>query len=293
MRDDLIYDVGVHGGEDTAYYLARGYRVVAIEADPTLVQAAHERFAQHVASGRLTLLNFAVGDVDGTAKFWICPTSRVWNSFEESIAARAGPGHYAIEVPVRRFSGVLKEHGVPHYLKIDIEGFDDRCLAGIDPQDPPRYVSWEMSGPEEIPLAVSKGYNAFKLVSQTRFEVVAPHADAQPAAASHGRTNWRAALGRTLPSPVKRVLRAGKRLLSGRGVCGSEGVVVRRLAWEGGSWAFTFGSSGPFGDDLGGEWLSAEEAARTFLDIQARRDAGVPVWQGDWFDMHATIRTST
>ncbi len=30
MIPDLIYDVGMHDGEDTAYYLARGYRVVAI-----------------------------------------------------------------------------------------------------------------------------------------------------------------------------------------------------------------------------------------------------------------------
>ena len=32
---DLIYDVGFHQGEDTAYYLKKGFRVVAFEAHPT------------------------------------------------------------------------------------------------------------------------------------------------------------------------------------------------------------------------------------------------------------------
>ena len=30
--DDLIYDVGMNNGDDTAYYLHKGFRVVAVEA---------------------------------------------------------------------------------------------------------------------------------------------------------------------------------------------------------------------------------------------------------------------
>ena len=33
----LIYDIGLHRGEDTAYYVARGFNVIAIEANPDLV----------------------------------------------------------------------------------------------------------------------------------------------------------------------------------------------------------------------------------------------------------------
>jgi hypothetical protein len=35
---NLIYDVGMNDGNDTAYYLSRGFRVVAIEANPVLVE---------------------------------------------------------------------------------------------------------------------------------------------------------------------------------------------------------------------------------------------------------------
>ena len=37
MNPRLIYDVGMHNGDDTAYYLRRGFRVVAIEPNPALV----------------------------------------------------------------------------------------------------------------------------------------------------------------------------------------------------------------------------------------------------------------
>ena len=31
MHEDLIYDIGVHVGEDTDYYLRKGFRVVGID----------------------------------------------------------------------------------------------------------------------------------------------------------------------------------------------------------------------------------------------------------------------
>ena len=38
----LIFDIGMHHGQDTAYYLSLGNRVVAVDADPTLIDRARE-----------------------------------------------------------------------------------------------------------------------------------------------------------------------------------------------------------------------------------------------------------
>ncbi len=62
MQKDLIYDVGFHHGEDTEFYLAKGFKVVAIEAHPGLYRAGLEKFADHIESGRLVLLNLAVAE---------------------------------------------------------------------------------------------------------------------------------------------------------------------------------------------------------------------------------------
>jgi hypothetical protein len=51
------------------------------------------------------------------------------------------------------------------------------------------------------------------------------------------------------------------------------------------AYEFQFGSSGPFGKDLGGDWLNAEDMRellrnhhQTFTDVH-----------GDWFDLHASL----
>ena len=36
---DLVYDVGMHKGEDTEFYLRKGFRVIAFEADPDLAHS--------------------------------------------------------------------------------------------------------------------------------------------------------------------------------------------------------------------------------------------------------------
>ena len=35
--ENLIFDIGFHKGEDTLFYLLKGYRVIAVDADPDLI----------------------------------------------------------------------------------------------------------------------------------------------------------------------------------------------------------------------------------------------------------------
>ena len=51
----LIFDVGAHEGEDSAFYLSRGFDVVAVEANPILVEKLLDRFRDEISAGRFTL----------------------------------------------------------------------------------------------------------------------------------------------------------------------------------------------------------------------------------------------
>ena len=166
MVPDLIFDVGMNNGDDTAYYLFKGYRVIAIEADPTLIDAARARFADAIRNGRLELVNAAIGAGEGVADFWICDEKREWNSFDRRFAAREGLPHHAIPVKCCRFRSLLSQYGTPHYLKIDIEGHDHYCLEDLDAQDLPRYVSVEMGPLESLLMLRDLGYTGFKLITQ-------------------------------------------------------------------------------------------------------------------------------
>jgi FkbM family methyltransferase len=142
----LIYDVGLHTGGDTAYYLHQGYRVIAVEADPALAARAQKRFADAVAAGQLIILNVAIAESSGHATFWISDANSQWNSCHRRIAGRRGSSHHAIQAQTRRFEEILDEYGVPWYLKIDIEGNDPLCVrwraAGCPPSSRSRRNVW-------------------------------------------------------------------------------------------------------------------------------------------------------
>jgi 16S rRNA A1518/A1519 N6-dimethyltransferase RsmA/KsgA/DIM1 with predicted DNA glycosylase/AP lyase activity len=64
-KETLIYDVGAHKGEDTRFYLAKGFSVVAIEASPELCASLQNEFPAYVKNGMLNILNAAVAEASG------------------------------------------------------------------------------------------------------------------------------------------------------------------------------------------------------------------------------------
>jgi FkbM family methyltransferase len=175
MQNDLIFDLGMHDGADTDYYLRKGFRVVAVEADPLLTAAAAQRFAEPIAARRLTIVNKAVAAKPGRVVLHRVQNS-IWSTIEDAraeLAARKGSGHDDIEVDAITSADLVREFGVPHYLKIDIEGLDTTALKGLlEVKERPRYVSIEaerrdlQSVRDELAIFVSLGYDQFKVVPQ-------------------------------------------------------------------------------------------------------------------------------
>jgi len=91
LQDGLVYDVGANNGDDTAYYLFKGYRVLAIEADPSLMDELNARFAAEVAGGQLQILNIALAPTRRVAQFYICEGYSLWNSFDREDCLAYGP----------------------------------------------------------------------------------------------------------------------------------------------------------------------------------------------------------
>lgn len=174
MNQDLIYDVGMHRGKDTEFYLRKGFRVVAIEANPALVKLVANNLASDVASGRLKIVECAIADKPGTAEFWINTNDDLWSSLSKDHTA-SWTDQQRIEVEARTFDTVLTEYGVPYYLKVDIEGADLLCLAALARfPTKPKFVSFECSLDdfeqtfEALSTLWQLGYRRFKLVNQAR-----------------------------------------------------------------------------------------------------------------------------
>jgi len=287
MIDDLIYDVGMNNGDDTAYYLHRGYRVVAIDADPQACDKARLRFQDQVSRGRLTILNVGIAAEPGTLDFWICEPHSEWSSFDRRIASRDGSPHHCIQVPCRTLDSILSDHGIPYYLKVDIEGHDLQCVDALRTvSNRPKYVSIEIDDIDDIDASLRAmadlGYTSFKCISQFTFVPL----QLPPTAAQERAEFWRRILvQRPLPLRVirKAIGRRGRRWLDRR--------YTRTRCHEG--WVFNNGSSGPFGEDTLGTWLTAERVRDAYRHYSRLRDQGKPsiFWNADgysfWADLHA------
>jgi FkbM family methyltransferase len=177
-QKDLIYDVGMHQGEDTRTYLDKGFRVVAFEADPDLVKQCQQLFAAEIAAGRLTIVEGAIisDSSQSTVTFYKNPVATIWGTIDPAWAARnerMGWASEEVTVDVVDFKKCLIDFGVPRYIKIDIEGADMVCLAKLaEVEVRPDYVSVESDKKSiegiraELDLLTSLGYDAFKAVQQ-------------------------------------------------------------------------------------------------------------------------------
>jgi FkbM family methyltransferase len=134
----LIYDVGMHNGDDTAYYLWRGFRVVAIEPNPELVATAANRFRREIEAGYLKILNAGVAAEEGELPFWVCETDSRLSSFAPPLDSFYAA--HEIRVPCRKFRSILDDFGVPFYLKVDIQGNDFLCIEALDPGELPKFL---------------------------------------------------------------------------------------------------------------------------------------------------------
>lgn len=271
LRDDLAFDIGLHRGEDTAYLLRKGYRVVAFEANGDLVRECAARFADAIAAGRLRIVEGAIAPeaADDHVTFWRNASISEWGTTAPDMAERnARLGAPSIEVRVRRvdLAAVIAEEGVPDLAKIDIENGEGTVLELFEALPVrPRLLSHETSTARwrEVVAEVSRlramGYTRFRFVPQM----------------------WN-----------------GHARVAGRGL---DGMGFEHVSEP--------GSSGPMGDDLAQPWLDAEGALRRFRPRHLRsalfgdgsplHDSPLTRWlpalgqrvlgkgAKNWFDLHA------
>lgn len=262
MATNLIYDIGMHTGEDTAFYLKKGFQVVAVEANPVLCAKAAARFADAIRDQRLIIVNKAIAREAGPVTFYRNLDVSVWGTIDPSWAdrnRRHGTRSETITVDATTMPELLARFGVPYYLKIDIEGMDMIAvegLAGLEQR--PKYVSIESdkdsfkSLRREIQTFVALGYDRFKIVDQNRVP------------------------RQRVPLPA----------LEGN-FCAHD---------------FEEGASGLFGEEAPGAWLTAEQAIAAYKRIFLRYvltgdDPFIPAifvrvlrrlgYRASWHDTHA------
>ena len=281
MIEDLIYDIGMNNGDDTAYYLYKGYRVVAVEANPILVERAKERFADEIKNNRLVILNVGISDKSGTAKFYVNDVKDEWSAFDFEIASRG------LNVPPReivvecvRLKEILDKYGVPFYLKTDIEGNDIFVLEDLNKDDLPMYVSVEAHSLQYMCILSVLGYNSFKCIDQTNHNnpkiINNENCLFRTGRSIHNRSfvlaNFFISRFPKVKAFIKKKLRAE---------------IVQKA--DNANWVFMPGCSGPFGEDTFGDWGVLEEVTYNFLHFHFRQKSRGRINIYGWHDIHARL----
>jgi FkbM family methyltransferase len=178
---NTVWDVGMNDAGDTRSYLATGACVIAVEADPDLVDKARQDMASYISSGQLRIVHKAISIAHDVKKFWKSKINDEWNSFDRGVACRGTkltgrrwklePANcYPISVDSIPCGDLLQTYGVPLYMKLDIEGQEKSCLDGLQALPSgsrlPQYVSSEMNGHRAHLQLKQLGYTRFKLVRQ-------------------------------------------------------------------------------------------------------------------------------
>ena len=167
VERDLIYDLGMHDGQDTEFYLKKGFRVVALEANPALVSFARKRFADAIATGQLIIVDRAVITNSKTLNFYVNLKTSKWSSIHLHWGKRGGKGFEKITVQGVTIQEIAAEHGVPDYMKVDIEGADGTALDQVARLDLlPAFVSVEGGWPKHLNAFKAMGYDRFALINQ-------------------------------------------------------------------------------------------------------------------------------
>ena len=120
----LVYDVGMFNGDDTAYYLKKGFRVVGIEANPHLIPQLTERFSADIEQKRLVVENVAVAEVEGEVELFIAGGDKPQSSLTRRVLDLHNVPVTSTRVRGVTLSSLVQRHGAPTFIKIDVENSD-------------------------------------------------------------------------------------------------------------------------------------------------------------------------
>lgn len=169
----LIYDIGAHTGEDTDFYLKKGFAVVAVEAAPDHVEKLRILFRDQLLSGDLIIEPVAIGIETKRGSFLVHSKISEWN--RENFDPRHPSAHAGefekLDVNFVHPSAIFEKYQVPHYLKIDIEGNDWIVVKSISKNFSPEFISFEECEEYRELLFHLKdcGYQSFQIVDQSKY----------------------------------------------------------------------------------------------------------------------------
>jgi FkbM family methyltransferase len=134
-RGDLAFDVGANIGNRVEAFVVLGARVIAIEPQPWCVDQLRSRYG---SNRKVQILPIGAGAAAGSATLHLASAHTIASMSDRWMEATSASKRFAssawnesVEVPVETLDALIAQHGVPHFCKIDVEGFELEVLKGL------------------------------------------------------------------------------------------------------------------------------------------------------------------
>jgi FkbM family methyltransferase len=279
----IVYDIGTHKGLDAAYYLQKGYKVIAVEANPELCESLREKFSNEITNGQMILVESAIDRYSNIS----VPFHISSDDGESSLAAERlkemNRSYKTISVNTNTLTDLFNEFGRGVYCKMDIENGDIAALKTLNSSDNlPQYFSVEISGlpigklVQQLPetqAAIKEferlGYNRFKLVDQYTLASLSQ---------------------KPFYVTQRNILFRARHQLESIFKIPSVNFSPRHWYSTKFNYDFTMDTSGPFGEDLVGKWYTTSkmkqiihERFEEYYELEKTKKHNI-----FWVDLHAT-----
>lgn len=142
----IVFDIGANLGFTTQAFLDGGAeRVIAVEPDSFNIGVLRARFGRNP---RVAVLPCAVSNMEGKTTLWRHTEDSALHTLEPKWMESVGSSHYEPASTIRTITldGMIREYGMPSFVKVDVEGHEWGVLRGLGQAVP--FLSFEVNLPE-------------------------------------------------------------------------------------------------------------------------------------------------